>query len=79
VSRGDREAWPELPETRQRAFLTALIERIDIGDNQIDIHIRPTRLAALLNLAAESSAADDDQILSVPVELADPGGRSRCG
>jgi hypothetical protein len=28
-----------LPETRQRAFLTALIERIDIGDDQIDIHI----------------------------------------
>jgi DNA invertase Pin-like site-specific DNA recombinase len=64
------KTWPELPETRQRAFLTTLIERIDIGHNQIDIHIRPTRLAALLNLAAESSAADDDtQILSVPVEL----------
>jgi site-specific DNA recombinase len=64
------KTWPELPETRQRAFLTALIERIDIGDNQIDIHIHPTRLAALLNLAAESSAVDDDtQILSVPVEL----------
>jgi DNA invertase Pin-like site-specific DNA recombinase len=64
------KTWPELPETRQRAFLTALIERIDIVDNQIDIHIRPTRLAALLNLAAESSAVDDDtQILSVPVEL----------
>src|SRR5689334_20027558 len=61
--------WPELPETRQRAFLSALIERIDIADNQIDIHIRPTRLAALLNLGAESSAVDDDtQILSVPVE-----------
>jgi hypothetical protein len=62
--------WPELPETRQRAFLTALIERIDIGHNQIDIHIRPTRLAALLSLVAESSAVDDvTQILSVPVEL----------
>jgi DNA invertase Pin-like site-specific DNA recombinase len=64
------KTWPELPGTRQRAFLTALIERIDIGHNQIDIHIRPTRLAALLNVAAESSAVDDDtQILSVPVEL----------
>jgi hypothetical protein len=62
--------WPELPETRQRAFLTAPIERIDIGDNQIDIHIRPARLAVLFNLAAESSAVDDyTQILSVPVEL----------
>jgi hypothetical protein len=64
------KTWPELPEARQRAFLTALIERIDIADNQIDIHIRPTRLAALLNLAAEASAVDDDsQILYVPVEL----------
>jgi hypothetical protein len=62
--------WPELPETRQRAFLTALIERIDIADNQIDIHIHPTRLAALHNLGAESTAIDDDtQILSVPVAL----------
>ena len=48
------KTWPRLRETRQRAFLTALIERIDIGHNQIDIHIGPTRLAALLNLAAES-------------------------
>jgi DNA invertase Pin-like site-specific DNA recombinase len=63
------KTWPELPETRQRAFLTALIGRIDIGHNQINIQIRPTRLAALLNLAAESSAVDDTQILSVPVEL----------
>ena len=64
------KTWPELPETRQRALLTALIERIDIGDNQIDIHIRPARLAVLFNLAAESSAVDDyTQILSVPVEL----------
>ena len=65
------KSWPELPETRQRAFLTALIERIDIGANQIDIHFRPTRLAALLDLAADHSSAVDDetQILSVPVEL----------
>jgi site-specific DNA recombinase len=64
------KTWRELPETRQRAFLTAVIERIDIGHNQIDIHIRPTRLAALLNLAAEASAVDGDtQILSAPVEL----------
>jgi site-specific DNA recombinase len=64
------KSWPELPETRQRALLTTLIERIDIGANQIDIHIRPTRLAALLDVAAASSATDDDtQILSLPVKL----------
>jgi hypothetical protein len=40
------KSWPQLPETRQRSFLTALTERIDIGHNQIDIRIRPTRLAS---------------------------------
>jgi site-specific DNA recombinase len=64
------KTWSELPGSRQRAFLTALIERIDVGANQIDIHIRPTRLAALLNLAAASSATGEEtQVLSVPVEL----------
>src|SRR5256886_5546086 len=64
------KSWPELPGTRQRAFLTALIERIDVGANQIDIHFRPTRLSALLDVAAEPlpSATDDEaEILSVPV------------
>jgi len=64
------KTWPELPETRQRAFLTALIERIDIGGRSDRHPYRLTRLAALLNLAPESSVVDDDtQILSVPVEL----------
>src|SRR5262249_52422517 len=31
-------SWPDLPGTRQRAFLTTLIQRIDVGANQIDIH-----------------------------------------
>jgi site-specific DNA recombinase len=66
------KSWPELPGTRQRALLTALIERIDIGANQIDIHFRPTRLGAVLDVGAASlpSATDDEiQILSVPVRL----------
>jgi hypothetical protein len=61
-----------LPATRQRAFLTALIDRIDAGADQIHIHLRPARLAALLDVAATSlpSATDDEiQILSVSVQL----------
>jgi len=62
--------WAELPEPRQRAFLTALIARIGVGVNQIDIHLRPRRLVALLDLAAASSATDEEtQILSVPFGL----------
>jgi site-specific DNA recombinase len=70
------KSWPELPATRQRAFLTALIDRINVGANRLDIHIRPARLGALLGVAARPlpSAADDEtQMLSVPVQL------RRCG
>ena len=41
--------WPELPGARQRAVLTALIQRIDVGAGQIEIHTRPSRLGALLD------------------------------
>ena len=66
------KSWTELPGTRQRAFLTTLIDRIDVGADQIDIHLRPTRLAALLDVAAPPlpSATDDEiQTLSIPVRL----------
>ena len=63
------KSWPELPGTRQRAVLTRLIERIDVGANRIDIHLRPTRLGMLLDIAATPSPSDEAQILSVPIEL----------
>jgi hypothetical protein len=61
------KSWSELPATRQRTLLTALIERIDVGANRIDIHLRPTRLGMLLDIAATSlsGATDETQILSV--------------
>jgi DNA invertase Pin-like site-specific DNA recombinase len=65
-------SWPELPATRQRAFLTGLIERIEAGADQINIHLRPARLGTLLDVVAKPwpSAADNEtQILSIPVRL----------
>src|SRR5262252_5019891 len=64
-------SWPELPGTRQRAVLTRLIERIDVGADQIDIHFRPTRLGALLDVATPLPRASDDetQTLFVPIRL----------
>src|SRR5262249_42857545 len=64
-------SWPELPGPRQRAVLTRLIERIDVGAHQIDIHFRPTRLGALLDGETPLPSASDDktQILSVPIRL----------
>jgi site-specific DNA recombinase len=73
IARADEigKSWPELPATRQRALLTALIERIDVGANRIDIHFRPIRLGMLLDIAARplSSATEETQILSVPIKL----------
>jgi hypothetical protein len=66
------KSWTEFPAARQRAVLTRLIERIDIRAHQIDIHLRPTRLAAPFDGAATPlpSAMDDEiQILSIPVRL----------
>jgi site-specific DNA recombinase len=66
------KSWTELPKTRQRAFLTTLIDRIDVGAHQIDIQLRPTRLAALLDVAATpppSATEDETQIVSVPIRL----------
>jgi len=65
-------SWSELPAARQHAFLTALIKRIDVGANRIDIHFRPTRLSTLLDTTATLSPSKTDhetRILSVPIEL----------
>src|ERR1700737_847617 len=64
--------WPELPVAGKRAVLAAMIERIEVSLDQIDIHIRPLRLCALLDLpATPSQGVNDDEIelLSVPVRL----------
>jgi site-specific DNA recombinase len=64
--------WPELPVARKRVVLTALIERIEVSVDQIDIRFRPSRLSALLDAAATPllGATDDEtEILPVPVRL----------
>jgi site-specific DNA recombinase len=72
--------WPELPMMRQRAVLTALIDRIAVGVDQIDIHLRSGQLGALLDIAATPlpSVTDDQiQILSIPVRLRRTGSEIR--
>jgi hypothetical protein len=72
--------WPELPMLRQRAVLTALIDRIALGVDRIDIRLCLGRLGALLDVAATPTqgAADDDiQILSIPVRLRHTGSEIR--
>ena len=69
-------SWPELSATRQRALLTALVERIDFRADRVEIRLSPRRLGALLGVAAPTLPCMTDeatQILSVPVQL------HRCG
>jgi len=56
---------------RKRAVLTALIERVEVSVDQIDIRLRPQRLGALLDATATSQSVNDEEteILSVPVRL----------
>jgi DNA invertase Pin-like site-specific DNA recombinase len=72
--------WPELPIMRRRAVLNALIDRIVVGVDRIDIHLRSARLGALLHVAATplpSVTHDDIQILSIPVRLRRTGSEIR--
>jgi hypothetical protein len=64
--------WPELSVARKRAVLTALIERIEVSVDQIDIRLRPPRLGALLDGDAAPSQGvgeEESELLSVPVRL----------
>src|SRR5690242_11341203 len=64
--------WPELPGARQRALVTALIGRIDVGAEQIDIRTHPSRLGVFVDgdAAPSPSATDDEtQTLSVPMRV----------
>src|SRR6516165_359997 len=72
--------WPELPMMRQRAVLTALIDRIAVGVDQIDIRLCLGRLGTPLDVAATPlpSVTDDEiQILSIPVRRRRSGSEIR--
>jgi hypothetical protein len=57
---------------RKRVVIAALIERIEVKVDQIDIHLRPLRLGTLLDLPPTPSQGMNDgeiELLSVPVRL----------
>ena len=55
---------------RKRAGLSALIERIEVRFDQIDSHLRPLQLCALLNPpATPSQDVNDEEIELLSIEL----------
>jgi hypothetical protein len=61
--------WSELPPARTRPVLAALIERVDVRVDRVDIHLRPTGLSALFDTAVTPSLREETVILSVPARL----------
>jgi site-specific DNA recombinase len=70
--------WDRMSELRQRVILLALVRRVDLGPDQVIIHLRPRRLIELLDdrPTTASTALVDDEIalpLSQPAELGRAG------
>ena len=65
--------WPELSVARKRAVLTALIERIEVSVDQIDIRLRPRLGWAPCSMAmlhpSQGVGEEESELLSVPVRL----------
>jgi site-specific DNA recombinase len=64
--------WPEMPPLRMRVIMLALVERVDIAPEEVIIHLRPRRLAALLHERLTPTTPVDDEPtvpLSSPVRL----------
>jgi site-specific DNA recombinase len=61
--------WSELPPARTRRVLTALIERVNVRVDQIDIHLRQIGLGSLFNLSVAPSVSEETVILSVAARL----------
>jgi site-specific DNA recombinase len=64
--------WSELPPARTRPVLAALIERVEVRIDQVDIYLRPTGLSALFDTAVTASQSvleEETVILSVPARL----------
>jgi site-specific DNA recombinase len=55
--------WSELPPARTRRVLAALIERIEVRVDQVDIHLRQIGLGSLFNLSVAPSVSEETVIL----------------
>jgi DNA invertase Pin-like site-specific DNA recombinase len=74
-------SWSELAPARQRAALAALIERVDIAVDRVDIQLLPTRLVAMLGEAIgeklpiyDGRTDEPALVLSVPARVRRPDG-----
>ena len=77
-------SWGALSPLRARLILVTLVQWIEVCADQVDIHLRPARLAAVLDdrptvraVAPDSASGEPIVILSVPVALRRAGREAR--
>ena len=78
LSRGPQisaSSWPELPVARKRAVLTALIERIEVRADQIDIRLRPASAGRAPRCCCDTLAEHDRRRNPDPVGAGAPAPR----
>ena len=61
--------WSKLPPARTRSVLAALIERVGVRVDQVEVHLRPAGLSALFDAAVTPSLGEEIVILAVPARL----------
>lgn len=64
--------WPELLPARQRAVISTLITRVEVYADRVDIHLLPSRVAAIDSgdmVSANDLADLDKSTWSVPAQL----------
>jgi site-specific DNA recombinase len=61
--------WSELPPARTRTVLIALIERVEVRVDRVDIHLSQIGLGSLFDLSVAPSVSEENVILSVPAQL----------
>ncbi|HZK89404.1 MAG TPA: recombinase family protein [Stellaceae bacterium] len=59
--------WPQLSPLRMRVILLALIQRIDVRPDEVIIHLRPSRLEALLDIHSTANPQPLDGKPTLPL------------
>jgi site-specific DNA recombinase len=63
------DGWPELTPARSRAILMALIERIEVHPDRVDIHLVSDRLGTILRGGTFEPASSCDAAMRKPVTI----------
>jgi site-specific DNA recombinase len=75
------EGWPTRTYAERRALLSSVLSRIDVGRDEVVLHLLPDKLLATLTdaAAAEAPGQQDTSVASAPLALTVPATLRRAG